>query len=279
MIIPSTEPSLEQFILRLLAGRPHLTADRIRTLASQGENTYSPAAVYKVLSRLLSNGVVVKSGATYSLSLAWVFELLTFADDISKTYFSDDYVTTLLPSAGKRITWKFTNLGRCNEFWNQLLLALLKGAQGGDVFSWVPYPWFVLLQDDRESRLHQAFTMSGRSFYTNFGPSGALEPMVRKLYNHKNQILSFAKGPLHELKNSYIDIVGDFVITVALAPDAARTVNALSSELRSRHAITLGKHLAVLSQRCKITVSIECNQKKAARLRDPLKIFFGLQSE
>ena len=34
-----------------------------------------------------------------------------------------------------------------------------------------------------------------------------------------------------------------------------------------------------LSERCKITVSIECNQKKAARLRDPLKTFFGLQSE
>jgi hypothetical protein len=174
--------------------------------------------------------------------------------------------------------WKFTNLGRCNEFWNQLLLALLKGAKAGDVFSWVPYPWFVLLQDDRESRLHQAFKMSGRTFYTSFGPSGALEPMVRKLYNHKNQIISFSKGPLHDMKNSYIDVVGDYVLTVTLAPDAARTINGLSSELRSRHAINLGKHLSVLSQRCKITVAIECNPKKASHLREPLQGLFGLET-
>lgn len=276
MIIPSTEPSLEQILLRLLAEEPHLSAERLRVVASQGKNTYSPAAVYKVLSRLLSSGVVVKSGSQYSLSLAWVFELLTFADNISKTYFSDEYVGTLLPSTGKRIAWKFTNLTRCNEFWNQLLLALLKGVRGEDVFSWVPYPWFVLLQDDRESRLHQAFKMSGRTFYTSFGSSGALEPIVKKLYNHKNQIISFAKGPLHELKNSYIDVVGDYVLTVTLAPDSARSINGLFSELRTRHAVNLGKHLAVLSERCKVTVTIECNQKKAAKLRQPLQVFFGL---
>jgi len=276
MLIPSTEPSLEQIVLRLLARKPHLSAERIRVLASQGRSSYSPAAVYKVLSRLLSSGVAVRSGSQYSLSLAWVFELLTFAGDISKTYFSDEYVGTLLPAIDKKMTWKFANLGRCNEFWNQLLLALLKGTRAENIFSWVPYPWFALLQDDAESRLHQAFKMSGRTFYTSFGPSGALEPVVKKLYSHKNQIISFAKGPLHELKNSYIDVVGDYVLTVTLAPDSARSINGIFSELRTRHAVNLGKHLAVLSERCKVTVTIECNQKKAAKLRQPLQVFFGL---
>lgn len=275
MILPSTEPSLEQTMLRLLSSEPHLTAERMRALASQGRGKFSPAAVYKVLSRLLSTGVVVKSGSRYSLSLAWVFELLTFADHVSKTYFSDDYVGTLMPSPGKRLSWKFTDLTRCNEFWNQLLLGLLKHTEAEDVFSWVPYPWFALLQDARESRLHKAFKMSGRRFFTNFGPSGSLESAVRKLYNHKNQTISFARGPLSELKNSYIDVVGDYVLTVTLAPDAARRTNHLFSELGHRHEVSPGKHLAVLSQRCKTSVVIECNPKKAQRLRKPLQEFFG----
>jgi hypothetical protein len=272
----TTEPSLEQITLRLLAAHPQLTAERIRQKASEGGKAYSHAAVYKVLSRLQANGLVVRAMSRYSLSLSWVFDLLTFADNVSRTYFSDSYIGSLIPAAGSKLTWKFSDLVRCNDFWNQLLLALLKHTPAQDVFAWVPYPWFVALQDDRESRLHQAFRMSRRKFYTNFGPAGHFEPAVRKLYKHKNQTISFARGPLAEVENSYIDVIGDYILTVTLPSDAARNIQRQLHELGENKETTPGKILSVISAPCKIKVVLECSPKKASRLKRDFLAFFAI---
>jgi hypothetical protein len=270
----TTEPSLEQITLRLLAAQPQMTAEEIRTQASQGKNTYSHAAVYKVLGRLQANGLVVRAMSKYSLSLSWIFDLLTFADNASRIYFADSYIESLIPPAGSKLSWKFSNLVRCNDFWNQLLLALLKHTPSDDVVAWVPYPWFVVLQDDRESRLHQAFKMSRRQFYTNFGPSGPFEPAVRKLYKHKNQTISFARGPLADLESSYIDVIGDYVLTVTLPTDAARRIQTQLHALGASKELNPGKFLAVITEPCKAKVVLECSPKKAARLRKDLLAFF-----
>ena len=272
----TTEPSLEQITLRLLAAQPQITAEEIRQQASEGKNTYSHAAVYKVLSRLQANGLVIRAMSRYSLSLSWVFDLLTFADNVSRTYFADSYIESLIPAAGSKLSWKFSNLVRCNDFWNQLLLALLKHTPPEDVFAWVPYPWFVVLQDDRESRLHQAFKMSRRKFYTNFGPSGPFESAVRKLYKHKNQTISFARGPLADLEGSYIDVIGDYILTVALPTDAARRIQTQLHELGASKESNPGKFLAVIAEPCKIKVVLECSPKKAARLKKDLTAFFSI---
>lgn len=270
----TTEPSLEQITLRLLAAQPQLTAEQIRQQASQGKNTFSHAAVYKVLSRLQANGLVVRAMSKYSLSLTWVFDMLTFADNVSRTYFSDSYIGSLIPAAGSKLSWKFSSLVRCNDFWNQLLLALLKHTPPDDVFAWVPYPWFVVLQDDRESRLHQAFKMSRRKFYTNFGSSGPFEAAVRKLYKHKNQAISFARGPLADLENSYIDVIGDYILTVTLPADTARRIQSQLHELGASKEINPGKFLSVISEPCRAKVVLECSPKKAARLKKDFLAFF-----
>jgi hypothetical protein len=273
-MIPSTQPNLEQTLLRALAKEPHLSAATLRLLAST-ERRFSQAAVYKVLHKLQHEGVVVRAGAHYSLSLGWVFELLTFADTTAKRYFSESYVRTLIPAAGKRLSWRFSDLIRCNEFWNQLLLALLKQSDTPEVFSWVPYPWFAILDDQRESRLHQAFRMSGRRFYTNFGHAGSLEPIVKKLYNHKNQVISFAKGPLSDSSHTYVDVVGDYLLSVNLASDVSRRIQVAFAGNGGREKVHPARHLAALTARCKVSVTLEHSPRKASRLRGDLRDFFG----
>lgn len=275
MILPSSEPSLEQIILKILSGKPQLSALRLRAVASHGPKKYSQAAVYKVLSRLLAHGVVVKSGTRYSLSLAWVFELLTHADHVAKTYFAGSYISSLIPDKGRKLSWKFNNLSRCNEFWNQLLLALLKHVPAVDVYAWVPLPWFVLLADNRESRLHKAFRMSGRIFYTAFGAAGPFLEDVKTLYDHKNQRVSFAKGPFADLKGSHIDLIGDYILTVTLAPESVKKITNLFSDTRS--AASPGRQAALVSQRLGASVSLELAPRRAARLRRNFKEFFGLK--
>lgn len=274
-MLPITRDSLEQITLHIMSKRPYVTAEQLRQTASRGRSAFSPAAVYKVLNKLQNAGIIVKTGSRYSLSLGWIFEIFGYANKLAETYFSESYLATLIPDKDKRLAWKFSDLMRCNEFWNQLLLALLKHTPAGDVFSWVPYPWFALLQEERESRLQKVFRMSGRTFYTSFGHDNPFEPRIRKLYSHRNQIISFALGPLSDQTNRYTDIIGDYILQVTVDSRTAQRIESLMLKGNRKTPPSHSPSLALLTRSCKITITLECNQKKAARLRGQLADFFG----
>jgi hypothetical protein len=275
MVLPLEDNSLEQISLRIMSERPYVTAEKLRVLASTSKRKFSPAAVYKVLSKLLTSGVVVKAGTNYSLSLTWVFGIFSFAEKLSKAYFCDEYLDSLLPESGKRRSWKFNDLRRCNDFWNQLLLALLKRTPNVDSYAWVPSPWFVLLPEDRDSRIQQVFRMTNRKFYSAFGASPRFEPIVRKLYNHKNQILAFGKKPFAAKDARYLDVVGDFVLTVSVEKKIGHEISLLFAD-NKRSELNTSRALAILCQRCRTTISIEHSPRKAARMRKTLAKLFSL---
>lgn len=277
MPIPVESGSLEQLCLNIMSERPYVTAEKLRVLASSNKRKFSPAAVYKVLNKLLTAGVVVKAGTRYSLSLTWVFGVFSFAERLSKSYFCDEYLDSLLPEPGKRRSWKFTDLPRCNDFWNQLLLALLKRTPQVDSFAWVPSPWFVLLPEDRDSRLQQVFRMTNRKFYSAFGTSRRFEAIVRKLYDHDNQILAFGKKPFHTRDTRYLDIVGDYVLTVSIDRKTSDEINALFADSK-RGEPNMSIALTILRQRSRATITIEQSQRKATRLRRALARVFDIES-
>lgn len=275
-MLSTSDRNLEQRTLVIMSARPYVSAEYLRTAASRGAKKFSLAAVYKVLHKLQASGVVVKSGTRYSFSLRWVFEMFTYADKLAATYFSEEYLKTLLPQRGKKLSWKFSELSRCNEFWNQLLLALLKHTPAANVFSWVPYPWFVLLHNDRESRLQQAFRMSGRRFYTSFGDGGHLEQDVRKVYGHSNQIISFSDGPLSRQRSKYIDVVSDYVLTVTLDSETQKRVVKVFSGAKRTASRNSSSNLAALVKRAAVSIRLEFSPKKAKAIRRQLAEFFGV---
>ena len=258
-----------------MSDRPYVTAEKLRLMASSHRRAFSPAAVYKVLTKLLAAGVVVKTGARYSLSLTWIFGVFSFAEKLSKSYFCDEYLDSLLPEPGKRRSWKFTDLPRCNDFWNQLLLALLKRTPHVNSFAWVPAPWFVLLPADRDSRLQQVFRMTNRKFYSVFGASRHFEPIVRKLYEHDNQILAFGKRPFESKDARYLDIVGDYVLTVSINKKTSQAINSLFTDSK-RGEPNMSRAVTILRQRSRTTITIEHNRKKASRLRRTLAQLFDV---
>ena len=267
--------SLAHQIILMLASQPHTSAEDLRKSAQYRRKKFSTAAIYKSLGQLQEEGVVVKTGQTYSLSLGWIFDVFTFADKVGSAYFSEQYISSLLPERGKRRSWRFSQLIRCNEFWNQLLLAILKASPRGPVYAWAPCPWFVLLQEGRESRLHKALRMTGRTFFTNFGGSTKLLPHIKKIYKNRNQVVSFAVGPFSTLDHTYIDIVGDYVLTITLDPSISGTLQDICRALGTASANQYSNYLHILSQKCSVTVAVEHRPKKASEWRRDFEAFFS----
>jgi len=104
-MIPNLGQRLAQSIVYLLSTQPQLTADEIRRATSDAKRRFSSAAVYKELKQLQTDGIVVKDGPRFSLSLGWIFDILAFGDRMSMTYCAEEYLTTILPEPGERQSW------------------------------------------------------------------------------------------------------------------------------------------------------------------------------
>jgi hypothetical protein len=268
---------LERILIEILSEQPRLSAERLGTLTARAARRFSQAAVYKELSKLQARGVVVKDGVFFSLSLAWILDVFSFSDRLTSTYFTESYLQTLLPDMGQRQRWRFTNLVQCNDFWNQLLLALLRYTKTPHVLSWVPHPWFLLLSSEQETRLQRAFTVSRRRFYTIFGSDPAQRALIRRFYASRSQEYSFAPPARSGLGNEqiYLDIVGDYVLTVRLDP----TTSGRIAEFFAESEVSMGRlfeGFRGLLGRCQVAIRLEYNASLANRYRRLFAEHFGV---
>ena len=267
---------LEPIIIEMLAEQPRLSAYRMQGMVRRRGRAFSQAAVYKELGKLQERGVVVKDGIYFSLSLAWILDVFSFSDQLTTTYFTESYLRTILPDSGERQRWRFTTLVRCNDFWNQLLLALLKTSRSQYVLSWVPYPWFLLLSSDQETRLHRAFTVSGRKFYTIFGDTGGKGGLIKSFYGGKSQSYSFADSPLDD-EQTYLDVVGDYVLSVRIDPRTNGKIREFFDSSEAGSMNTMVDKFSALLSRCSATIRIDHDEKRARQLHRVFADYFGFR--
>jgi hypothetical protein len=269
---------LEPILIELLAEQPRLSAYRLQTMARRRGKKFSQAAVYKELGKLLERGVVVKDGIHFSLSLAWILDVFSFSDQLTETYFTESYLRTILPDTGERQRWRFNTLVRCNDFWNQLLLALLKSSRTQYVLSWVPHPWFLLLSSEQETRLQRAFTVSGRKFYTIFGGTSSRRGLIKRFYTTKSQEYSFADSPLDD-EQTYLDVVGDYVLSVRIDPRTNDRIKEFFEASEGGAMDRVVDNFRNLLGRCNATIRIEHDQRKARQLQRVFADYFGLRKK
>lgn len=271
----SPEGKLEAVIVQLLASTPRMSAADIHAVARRNRRRFSLAAVYKELTKLQRAGVLVKDGTSFSLSLGWVFDVLAYGERLHAVYFAEPYLKTILPELGKRQSWVFHSLLRGNDLWNQIILALLKRTGSSDMFSWIPHPWFLLLEVETEERLHRLFSFARRRFYTVVGGMTYLDrAAISRFYKGEQHEVSFSSRAFILEPRSYLDVVGDFVLTVTVDPRTAKRINSLFTSTRGVSDGDAAKRYQALNKYCTMSVVLENNPKKAARLRaEFLRIF------
>ncbi len=273
----SPDGKLENAIVTLLGATPRMSAAEIRAAARKNRRRFSLAAVYKELTKLQQAGVLVKDGARFSLSLGWVFDVLAYGERLHSVYFSEPYLKTILPEPGRKQSWVFHSLLRGNDLWNQIILALLKRSGSSDMFSWVPHPWFLLLEVEKEERLHRLFGFARRRFYTAVAGTTYLDrTAIGKFYRGTQHTVSFSPGSFPSERRGCLDVVGDFVLTVTLDPRTNKRIDELFATTKSGSTESAARHYQALTKYCTMTVTLENNHKRAIRLREEFFRIFEL---
>jgi hypothetical protein len=145
------------------------------------------------------------------------------------------------------------------------------------MFSWVPHPWFLLLEVEKEERLHRLLGFARRRFYTAVGGTTYLDrAAIGKFYRGTQHTVSFSSGAFAAGRRSYLDVVGDFVLTVTLDPRTNKRIDELFATAKSGSADSAARHYQALTKYCTMNVTLENNHKKALRLREQFHRIFEL---
>lgn len=267
-----TDPSLAERIVMFLGKRPKSTAKQIE----KEVHMYSIQAVYKALRQLQDEGVVLKEGMYFNLRLTWIHDILSYSDTIKKQYLESFTISSILPDENKKEIWHFYNLYSLNNFWSQLLLLLLEDAEKKVLLGWNPHPWFHLIQMEQEKRYIQALRSLQAKLYLIVGGRTYLDTWASQFWDTKTVEYAYSEeGVLGYKRSEYINVIGDYVVTVKLDTKTTKKIDSLYSAAFRLEDINLPAIIAMLNSDVRAAVWLEKKPEKAQKIRKQFKQFFG----
>lgn len=267
--------TLSSLIIDELALFPKLTAhDLLRHLSHHGP--FSTAGLYKELSYLLENGIVVKEKKRFSLGLPWIFSVIAYGQKLQEKYLKSELLSDYLPAPGQRRKWEFLDLLSMDDFWNQMILTLFARCKENIMYEWVPRPWFTLVHPEKEDALQRGIKLLKKKVYMIVGSDGFLDRESTTILSPLAYTISFAEGPFHRLRTQYFDVIDNYVLTIILPPTIALTIDRYFDQYSKKNARLDPRELiSLLTFKQKITLKIENNPAKASYLKKKFREYFA----
>ncbi len=266
-------PSLEELLVLGLIERPGASAKELNQWLSEHGNKYSLRGIYKELTKLSGQGIVFKTGESYSIHLAWIMQLLALGDRAFESYTQSPYLLETLRSGATKQVERFSDLRKLDRLWTQLILALHTLHRGKTMCFWCPYQWFYLTQLFAVKQFYQAIDLAGHKRLHIIGTDTFLgRRALKDLPKHGKY--SFAESPFHRERSTYYTVIGDMVLTVKLDTQTTDRLDELFSAIQSERDINPSDLETFFRRRVRATLTCERDEVKAERLKKKFRAFF-----
>lgn len=261
---------LEDKLIRHLAGSHAASAEALRARFS----SYSIQAVYKALRKLQRQGVVVKNKFAYSLRLPWVLDMVTLGEQLNDYSTSPKDLINSFAQAPKT-TWRFTSLLKLNDFWSQVLLALLQHSRSRTIYAWDPHTWFHLVQTAQEAQFIRSIKLAKSKLVLLVGSNSFLDRWAKQFWLPQVVESHFSIRHFASQQSTYINVIDDYVLTVKLADEATAKINNIYSNTTSMETLKLPEVIRFFSEPHRGAVYLEKNLTKAFAFTKKMQRIFG----
>lgn len=267
----TTNQSLRDCVIRSLGTRERMEAVELHKLIRSYGLNYSIQALYKELRILLKEGVVAKSGKSYSLHIRWLLEMRGFISDAFENLTGDGCPREQLPGPGEYRKYSFRELNKLNTFWTQLLLTLQEQSKACRILEWVPHPWFHLGQYAVERRFVKALKLSGGKIKMILGGETQLDQIFREsrdpevyttYFREKDEVLDYAV---------YYSVLDDYLLTVQFTEAFQLKVHALYEAHEESEKLDLERILSFFSAKGSFTLRVDYNTRRSRQIKKHLK--------
>lgn len=232
-------------------------------------------AVYKEFRSLVADNSVQKIGKAYMLNASWVLQLQKFSNQLVKSVFGEHAGPFLLASQGKKQVWTFNSLLELNDFWAHLDLYLVKISENKNVLAWNPHLWFFLFHVKAEEKFLRSLKMLGGQFCVIVGGNNFLNRMVVDFYHRNDVVYSYNPEPFRTKMDVYLNVVGDYVVSVKLAKNVHQKMDDLYRSTKSITTISIPDITELFMREGQSKLTLEYNPKKADQIRRKFSRHFG----
>ncbi len=230
--------------------------------------------VYKELNKLTEQGIIFKRGESYNVRLAWIMNLLAFADLAYERYTSTGYLRTALGEEEERRTEKFNDLIKLDRLWTQLILTFHQLHPGRIMCFWCPYQWFHLAHYFTCKQFYEAIDLAGHKRCHIIGNDSYLARRALEVLPKKGRY-SFSSSPFSEQQTTYYTVVTDRIITVKIDQQTTTRFEELFSSVKSERDVIPQQIESLFSAKVRATLTTEINLAKATKLKKKFSEFFG----
>jgi hypothetical protein len=254
----SQKESLEDKVIRLLLKGP----SDIKSLHAQLRGM-SLRAVYKAVTSLIAEGVLLKVGKRVFVDEEW---LRAMREQLS---------STLPPFApGERAAYTFASIEHLDAFWKTIALQLEEYEQDGQIFFYDPHNFWAYIPSRKKSEdeYYAHFAKAKKhAFFTIGGTTKADTEFKRAYQNEYVQIDTKTYASLG--RRNHLTILGDVITTARLSTQFAARLDTLYDSQRPMSELLPGI-LAAYEESRGVRLIIERNRAKATRLKKILSANF-----
>jgi hypothetical protein len=275
MLVAKTA-SLPDRIITLLAKKPNLTVKEIWQEVKTKKYNYTLRAIYKELTRLEEQEVVLKIKKVYSLRIGWIVELLFFSQGAYENYSTKEQLDYLLPTNLGRVKIHFTSVRRLDIIWIQTMLLLSRLNPKSSIFLWIPYQFFHLLHDRTLKQFFVTEERLGNKRYHIIGLDCYLAREGAK-HIHKNSKVVFDPNFVTD-SIEYYSLIGEHLITVKLSKTFNSSISNLFDTIKNANGLNEHKEkiLKLLSSQVNCSLTIEHKTSKFRKIDASFREYFKI---
>lgn len=266
--------------LRNLFFKKHvLTARQIQN--ELGEiSSFSLVAIYAELNRMQAEKMLIKEKDRYILSLAWVLDarltLDTVYNSLLQTSQLDSKVLTLDSNDSGRRSWTFSSVHQMNNFWVQLIFALLGTSDSKIVYEYVPHLWFAYIEPERDMQYQRTFRTVQSQIEIMVGGDSYLDQFPLRRKNRPAYRCYFSDIPFKELRTTCYCMIDSWLITIKYPEKAGKDFDSCFDESDNLREDSIPFLWSILSRQQNVTVKLESNTRKARQVRTIFEEYFPI---
>jgi hypothetical protein len=220
MLFQSQE-TLEESIVRCLAGRGTYTAKELHQYINKKIRVVSLKAIYKALHELLEQTVIIKIGKSYFLHLQWVQNMGALAVAMEKNSVRqlESILATL--EIKKVVKWEFKNFINANRFWTHFLLLSVQKSRKKLVYEWCPHPWYYFIDSSTERHFQRTMSHNNVHMIRIVGGDSDLDKSPLNLWTQVQGSTYFVPTQSSFQMTEYFNVIDDYYVSLKISRSVA----------------------------------------------------------
>ncbi|MDP3976261.1 MAG: hypothetical protein Q8P95_05095 [bacterium] len=265
---------VQSALLEVVAEHPQIKMPELHlALTKSYKLQISLANLYRTVSQLIEQQVLVKSKGGLGLHSVWISYLENFSDKVKLHHGkNDEEIIGFQLAEGERSDFFAESLMALDPTWNHLLVRITELCEQPQWFVYNSHPWYPLGFADIEARFYRSLVQQGATCQVCYGNNHFLDEYGCKMTGFEGFAThTNANAPF--LKEGYCLWVCDDYILECIFPEVIAQHFAMmfqSVQQIDYFEAELFKNIFKMRARCK--VSVRRSKKEAEQLRKKIQL-------